>query len=124
MKKSSRLEVRLEPHQKDRLEQARKLGGFPSISALLLSAAEEKSREIFREKLPQLPFDQHSVHDLLHLISNPTEPNEALRQLMKTDFTNIVENILQNNTTPGSKPNDSFTGTSSKKASKERVQLR
>ena len=94
MNKSARLEIRLSEAQKERWEQARKLGGYPSISALLMESMEDTVNRIFVENRPPLDLGAKGIQKIIEILSAPAEaPNEALIELMKQDFTNIV-NIL------------------------------
>lgn len=116
------MEIRLSEAHKERLNQARRLGGYPSLSAFFLAAAEEKVNKILQEKLPMLPLDEQSVFQLLEMIQNPAPANEALRELMKTDLTHIVEKLLHSD--KDQSPRAPFTATPAKKPSKKRISLR
>ncbi|MBI1315763.1 DUF1778 domain-containing protein [bacterium] len=95
MNKTARLEIRLTETHKERWEQARKLGGYPSISALLMESMEDAVNRIFQERLEPLSLGKEGIQRLLEILeSPPKEPNDALRKLMQQDFTKIVNNVL------------------------------
>lgn len=91
------MEIRLSEAHKERWEQARKLGGYPSISALLMESMEEKVNRIFSENRPPLDLGAEGIQKIIEILSAPAEaPNEALIELMQEDLTKNLRDLLHN----------------------------
>ena len=79
--KNSRIDIRLDPKDKETLEYAASLKRI-SLSSYILSAAIEVARmDIEKEEAIILSNQQRD--ELLKLLDNPPEPTEALRRLFQ-----------------------------------------
>lgn len=79
--KNSRIDIRLDPKDKETLEYAASLKRI-SLSSYILSAAMELAKmDIEKEEAIILSNKQRD--ELLSLLDNPPEPTEALRKLFQ-----------------------------------------
>ena len=77
--KTSRIDIRLMPEDKNTLEAAAAIKRV-SVSAYILSAAMDAAKaDIEREE--NIVLGDEARDNLLRLLENPPEPNEALRRL-------------------------------------------
>lgn len=79
--KTSRIDIRLMPNDKEMLEAAASLKRV-NVSAYILSVALEAARmDIEREETIILSNEKRDT--LLRMLENPPEPTDALRELFK-----------------------------------------
>ena len=74
---TARLEVRLQPDSKTRLERAAELARVP-VSDFVRSAAEERAEQVLREHAAQTTVPAGSFDDLLAALDAPAQANDAL----------------------------------------------
>ena len=79
--KNSRIDIRLDPKDKEILEHAASLKRISLSSYILSSAIENAKMDIEKEETILLSNKQRDM--VLSLLDNPPEPNEALRKLFK-----------------------------------------
>ena len=77
MPATARLEVRVRPDSKARLERAAALVQVP-VSDFVRSAAEDRAEEVLREHDTQTSVPDGFFADLLTALDAPAQPNEAL----------------------------------------------
>jgi uncharacterized protein (DUF1778 family) len=77
MAATARLEVRLQPDSKARLERAAELAHV-SVSDFVRSAAEERAEQVLREHDAQTKVPARFFDDLLAALDAPAQPNDAL----------------------------------------------
>lgn len=77
MAATARLEVRLQPDSKARLERAAELAHVP-VSDFVRSAAEERAEQILREHDTQTTVPAAFFEDLLAALDAPAQSNDAL----------------------------------------------
>lgn len=77
MAASARLEVRLQPESKARLERAAELAQVP-VSDFVRSAAEERAEQVLREHHAQITAPAAFFEDLLAALDAPAQSNDAL----------------------------------------------
>lgn len=86
--KTSRLDTRITPEQRELYERAVALGHYSSLTEFLTSAAEKCAKEIIAEH-EQLVLSENDKAFFIDLLENPPQPNEALRQAAQ-DYSNIL----------------------------------
>ena len=79
--KNSRIDIRLDPKDKETLERAAFLKRT-SLSSYILSAAIELAK-VDLEKENRIILSNEERDKIISLLENPPEPNEALRNLFK-----------------------------------------
>ena len=79
--KNSRIDIRLDPKDKEILEHAASLKRISLSSYILSSAIENAKMDIEKEETILLSNKQRDM--VLSLLDNPPEPNESLRKLFK-----------------------------------------
>ncbi len=79
MAATARLEVRLQPDSKARLERAAELAHVP-VSDFVRSAAEERAEQVLREHDAQTTVPAGFFDDLLSALDAPAQANDALVQ--------------------------------------------
>ncbi len=77
MAATARLEVRLQPDSKARLERAAELAHVP-VSDFVRSAAEERAEQVLREHDAQTTVPAGFFDDLLAALDAPAQANDAL----------------------------------------------
>ncbi len=77
MAATARLEVRLQPDSKARLERAAELAHVP-VSDFVRSAAEERAEQVLREHDAQSIVPAGFFDDLLAALDAPAQANDAL----------------------------------------------
>lgn len=77
MASTARLEVRLQPDSKARLERAAELARVP-VSDFVRSAAEERAEQVLREHDTQTTVPAGFFDDLLAALDAPAQANDAL----------------------------------------------
>lgn len=77
MAATARLEVRLQPDSKARLERAAELEHVP-VSDFVRSAAEERAGQVLREHDAQTTVPSAFFEELLAALDAPEQPNDAL----------------------------------------------
>ena len=87
-----RFSVRVDPKEKQLIEEAAHLSGFRTLSSFVAATMIRAAKEIRREELMRTQEEiAHGVRTLsdfdrdtiLGLLENPPEPNEKLKSLMK-----------------------------------------
>lgn len=82
MAATARLEVRVDPDSKARLERAAELVNVP-MSDFVRTAAEERADEVLRDHETQTIVPASFFDDLLSAFDAPAQPNEALTRAAK-----------------------------------------
>jgi uncharacterized protein (DUF1778 family) len=77
MAATARLEVRVRPEAKARLERAAALAQVP-LSDFVRSAAEDRAEQVLREHDTQTTVPAEFFDDLLSALDSPAQPNTAL----------------------------------------------
>jgi uncharacterized protein (DUF1778 family) len=77
MAATARLEVRVRPDSKARLERAAALAQVP-LSDFVRSAAEDRAEQVLREHDTQTSVPAEFFDDLLSALDSPVQPNKAL----------------------------------------------
>lgn len=77
MTATARLEVRLEPDSKARLERAAELAHVP-VSDFVRSAAEERAEQVLHEHDAQTTVSASFFDDLLAALDAPSQANDRL----------------------------------------------
>jgi len=77
MAATARLEVRVRPDSKARLERAAALEQVP-LSDFVRSAAEDRAEQVLREHDAQTIVPAEFFDELLTALDSPAEPNQAL----------------------------------------------
>lgn len=77
MPATARLEVRVRPEAKARLERAAALAQVP-LSDFVRSAAEDRAEQVLHEHDTQTTVPAEFFDELMTALDSPTEPNEAL----------------------------------------------
>ena len=77
MAATARLEVRVRPDSKARLERAAALAHVP-LSDFVRSAAEDRAEQVLREHDTQTTVPAEFFDDLLSALDSPAQPNKAL----------------------------------------------
>ena len=75
---SERFETRLTEAQKELFLQAAALGGYATLSAFIVSSAQERANEIIRNH-ELLSFAESDRKIFVDALLNPPQPNERLR---------------------------------------------
>lgn len=79
MTATARLEFRVSPEDKARIERAAELSGEP-VTSFARSAAEEKADRILREHEATTTVPAEFFDDLIAALDAPAKPNAALRK--------------------------------------------
>lgn len=82
MAATARLEVRVDPDSKARLERAAELVHVP-MSEFVRTAAEERADQVLRQHETQTTVPAAFFDDLLDALDSPAQPNEALARAAK-----------------------------------------
>jgi len=77
MSATARLEIRVRPDSKTRLERAAALAQVP-VSEFVRTAAEDRAEQILREHDTQTTVPAEFFDDLLTSLDAPAQPNAAL----------------------------------------------
>lgn len=77
MAATARLELRVRPDSKARLERAAALAQVP-LSDFVRSAAEDRAEQVLREHDTQTSVPAEFFDDLLSALDSPAQPNQAL----------------------------------------------
>lgn len=87
-----RFSVRVDPKDKQLIEEAAHLSGFRTLSSFVAATMVRAAKEIRREELhrtqEEFAYGVRTLSDfdrdtILNLLENPPEPNEKLKALMK-----------------------------------------
>lgn len=81
MAATARIEMRCEQREKELLNRAAALKGMQT-TAFIREHALEKAQHVI-EEAERIELNAHSYRDVLNLLDNPPEPNDALRRAMR-----------------------------------------
>lgn len=82
MAATARLEVRVDPASKARLERAAELANVP-MSDFVRTAAEERADQVLRDHETQTTVPAAFFDELLEALDSPVRPNDALARAAK-----------------------------------------
>lgn len=88
IKEQARFDARLPKEQKQFFEKAAYLGGFRSLTDFVLSAVQEKAKEIILEK-EQIIVSERDAQIFFDAITNPKNPSETLKNALD-DYNEFV----------------------------------
>jgi len=95
--KTTRIDMRAEPHIRQSLELAAFLGGYASLSEFILETAEERANEIFHN-LEHRPLSDRDRDLLLKILDKSPAPNEKLKAAfskVNASYRSIGNTIVQ-----------------------------
>jgi uncharacterized protein (DUF1778 family) len=81
IKEQARFDARLPKEQKQFLERAAYLGGFRNLTDFVIIAAQEKAREIIKEK-EQIITSEKDGQIFFDAITKPGKPSETLKKAL------------------------------------------
>lgn len=81
IKEQARFDARLPKEQKQFFERAAYLGGFRNLTDFVIIAAQEKAKEIIKEK-EQIIASEKDSQIFFDAITNPRKPSEALKRAL------------------------------------------
>lgn len=90
VKESARFDARLPKEQKQFFEKAAYLGGYRNLTDFVILAAQEKAREIIKEKELIIASERDS-EVFYNAITNSKKPSKALKKALK-DYNAFVSN--------------------------------
>ncbi len=88
IKEQARFDARLPKEQKQLFERAAYLGGFRNLTDFVIIAAQEKAKEIFKEK-EQIIASAKDSQVFFDAITKPAKPSETLKKAL-TDYNAFV----------------------------------
>jgi uncharacterized protein (DUF1778 family) len=80
-KEQARFDARLPMEQKQLFERAAYLGGFRNLTDFVIIAAQEKAKEIIREK-EQIIASEKDCQIFFEAITNPRKPSDTLKKAL------------------------------------------
>lgn len=90
----ARFDARLPKEQKEFFERAAYLGGFRSLTDFVIIAAQEKAKEIIKEK-EQIIASERDSQIFFNAITKPRKPSETLKKAFD-DYYAFVSGSKQN----------------------------
>jgi uncharacterized protein (DUF1778 family) len=81
IKEQARFDARLPKEQKQFFERAAYLGGFRNLTDFVIIAAQEKAKEIIKEK-EQIIASTKDSQIFFDAITNPRKPSETLKKAL------------------------------------------
>ncbi len=81
IKEQARFDARLSKEQKQFFERAAYLGGYRSLTDFVIIAAQEKAKEIIKEK-EQIIASEKDSQVFFDAITNPPKPSETLKRAL------------------------------------------
>lgn len=81
-KEQARFDVRLSREQKKLFEKAAVLGDFRNLTDFVISAVQEKAKEIIREK-EQIIASEKDSQIFFDAVTNPKKPSKALKKALE-----------------------------------------
>jgi len=80
-KEQARFDARLPKEQKQFFERAAYLGGYRNLTDFVIIAAQEKAKEIIKEK-EQIIASERDSQVFFDAITNPQKPSETLKRAL------------------------------------------
>lgn len=81
-KEQARFDVRLSREQKKLFEKAAALGEFRNLTDFVISAVQEKAKEIIREK-EQIIASEKDSQIFFDAVTNPKKPSKTLKKALE-----------------------------------------
>lgn len=81
-KEQARFDVRLSREQKKLFEKAAVLGDFRNLTDFVISAVQEKAKEIIREK-EQIIASEKDSQIFFDAVTNPKKPSKTLKKALE-----------------------------------------
>lgn len=82
LKDQARFDARLPLEQKQLFERAAYLGGFRNLTDFIIRTAQEKAKEIIKEK-DQIISSEKDAEIFFDAITKPKKPSKALKKALK-----------------------------------------
>jgi uncharacterized protein (DUF1778 family) len=95
VKEQARFDARLPKEQKQFFERAAFLGGFRNLTDFVIIAAQEKAKEIIKEK-EQIIASERDSQIFFDAITKPQMPSETLKKALD-DYNAFVSHSIQKN---------------------------
>jgi uncharacterized protein (DUF1778 family) len=92
IKEQARFDARLPKEQKEFFERAAQLGGFRNLTDFIIISAQEKAKEIIKEKEQIIASDRDS-QIFFDAVTNHRKPSDTLKKALEdyNAFTSIPE---------------------------------
>lgn len=90
LKEQSRFDARLPKEQKEFFEKAARLGGFRNLTDFIIMTAQEKAKEIIKEK-EEIIASERDAQIFFDAITNPKKPSESLKKALD-EYNSFIAN--------------------------------
>lgn len=90
--RKTNINMRATPQEKLLLEKAANLAGFSNLTNFMMTAARKEAYRIISE-INTIHLSEQDWNTVVKLLSNPPEPNEALKELFSSNKESDIDEV-------------------------------